>query len=153
MCLQTDQFFLVLYSRNLDICDLVNATNDGPDQALKALSRRFQESDHRIIALSLVVLETCMKNCGTSFASAVQQPFMDELIQIGRGSKGDHHAEEALRLIQQWGRAYESKRSRFPLFFDTFMSLKTKGLRFPPEEEGVAAAFDVNKKPYVPAFI
>ncbi len=94
-------FYFVDY-RNIEICDLTNASNDGPDLVLRLLIRRLQESDPRVVALALVIAETCMKNCGTSFAKAIHPPFMEELSNVGKGSRGTHNAEEALRLIQQW---------------------------------------------------
>ena len=37
--------------------------------------------------------------------------------------------------FRDWARAFESRRSSFPLFFDTYMGMKSRGVRFPPEPE------------------
>lgn len=96
----------------------------------------------------MVIAETCMKNCGLYFAICVhQKPFLDELIAIAtaRGSKSAMNNEQALKLIQQWGRMFEKNhRDSFPLFFDTFVSLKSKGFKFPPEEDNLNIVDDNN---------
>lgn len=116
---------------------------------MRALLRRLQDSNPKVVYLSLILIETCMKNCGPAFAATVQPPVMEEMVNVSRGNKGGKNADESLRLIQQWGRAFESKRGDFPIFSDTYVSLKSKGIRFPPDEEKfAAAAFEVSK-PYV----
>jgi hypothetical protein len=56
------------------------------------------------------------------------------LSALGKGRSNEHNAEDALRLIQLWGRHFEQKRNKFPIFFDTFVKLRASNLRFPPEE-------------------
>jgi hypothetical protein len=128
----------------LDICDVINgAANDdnpkeAPNQTIRALTRRLQDSDPNTISLTLTLTETCMKNCGMRFAECIQQAFMDEVVNVTRGGKGTNNAGEALRLIQQWGKAFEKKRGIVPIFFDTYVSLKSKGVRFPKLDDEVA---------------
>lgn len=148
----TDSFLVSPdWSKNLDICDLVSSTGEGPDHTAKAIMRRLGDSDPKVVGLALVVAETCMKNCGQRFAGAITQSFMDELVAVGRGRSGAHNQEEALRIVQQWGRAFEQKRSTFPIFFETFMSLKAKNVRFPPEEAGITPGFETKRTVPAPA--
>jgi hypothetical protein len=132
------------WSKNLDICDIVNSSNDGPDIVCKILYKRLQENDHHIVILTLTVIETCMKNCGNPFISKITITFMEEMIAIARCSKGANAAQEALRLIQQWGKAFENQRNQYPIFFDTYVMLKSKGIIFPSEEATGAASFEVS---------
>jgi len=88
-------------------------------------------------------LETCMKNCGNVFAASFDKPLMDEVVNLTKGSKGTKNNEDALRLIQQWARAYEDKRT-FTIFFDTYMAMRTKGIVFPKEEGTSLAAYEVS---------
>lgn len=121
------------WSKNIDICDEINRKKDAPDQAAKAIRRRLQDSDQQTVYLTLILLEACMKNCGVTFASAFDRSLMDEVINISKGNKGNKNADEALRLIQQWARTYEKNRS-LSIFFDTYMSMKSRGVVFPKEE-------------------
>lgn len=130
------------WSRNIEICDAVSREKDGPAQATKAIYRRLLDNDQNTVYLTLIIFESCMKNCGTHFAQEVNKSLMDEMSNIARGSKGNKNSFEALRLIQEWGRAYEKKRGVFPLFYDTYMALKMKGLQFPKEDENSALIFE-----------
>lgn len=142
---QLRRLIFTLCPRNLDICDVVNSTPGGPEQAAAALLRRLQEQDTNIIFLSLIVLEACMKNCGRSFAQALQAQhrpkvnavtdtnLMEEIVGIARGNKGQKNASEARRLIQDWGIEFESDKDQFPIFFETYLSLKAKGVAFAAE--------------------
>jgi hypothetical protein len=122
------------WSKNLEICDHISNTKEGPEHAVKAIMRRLQDSDHNTVYLALIMLETCFKNCGVPFVAAFDKYSMDEMINLAKGSKGERNAQESLRLIQQWGRRFETSRGAFPLYFDTFMGLKSKGFLFPRED-------------------
>jgi hypothetical protein len=84
--------------------------------------------------------------CGVHFAGVVNKSLLDEIANIARGSKGIKNSSEALRLIQQWGRAFESSKRTYPLFFDTFIGLKARGIKFPKEEEAASNIFDPPEK-------
>jgi hypothetical protein len=135
------------WSKNLDICDVVNSSKDGPELVCKVLYKRLQENDYHIVLLTLTVIETCMKNCGGPFISKINVQFMDEMISIARCSKGAPAAQEALRLIQQWGIAFENQRNQYPIFFDTYVMLKSKGIIFPSEDATTSASFEVSNTP------
>ena len=125
------------WAKNMDICDLINRSRDGADQAtqaFRAIRRRLQDNENQTVYLALVLLETCMKNCGMVMATHFDRSIMDEVVVIAtKGTKGVQNTQEALRLIQQWGRAFE-KNSTVPRFFDTYMTLKSRGTIFPKED-------------------
>lgn len=102
--------------------------------AIRALLVQLQSSDPKVVSFALTICESCMKNCTATFPALVNKAFMNELCNIARGSKGFHNQEDALRLIQSWNKMFESRRNEIPIFFETYMSLKTSGIRFPQEE-------------------
>ena len=124
------------WQRNMEICDMISTApgKEGPEQATRAIAKRLQESDEKIVSLTLIIAETCMKNCGTHFASAIGKPLMTEIVNISKGSKGRENREMALKLIQQWAREYEKKKSTLPIFYETFSGLKAMSVSFPPED-------------------
>jgi hypothetical protein len=131
------------WAKNMEICDQINLHKDNVEMAMKAIRRRLLDNDHQTVFLALTLLETCMKNCGTEFASKFDRSLMDEVVNIAvKEHKGIKNKEESLRLIQQWGRAYESRRT-IPMFFETFMSLKARGISFPKEDENVTVGYNV----------
>ena len=115
-----------------------------PDQAIKALHRRLQDTDEKIVLLALTLTETCMKNCGQQFPSVINRSFMDDLVVAAKGNKGPRAQDEALRLIQQWGKTFQRNRS-LPIFYDTYANLKARGASFPPDETAIAES----QTPYV----
>jgi hypothetical protein len=130
------------WTQLMNICDQINGNpRVNAPQAVKAIRRRLLESDQQILSLTLTLLETCMKNCGNTMAAVFEKSLMDEVVNITKGSKGLKNSEDALRLIQQWGRVYEDKRN-FPIFFDTYMTLKTRGVVFPQEDNSSLAIYD-----------
>ena len=122
------------WSINMEIVDMLNASREACADAVTALSTRLKDGDNKVVYLTLVILETCMKNCGKMLASQIGAPFMQEMIAMTKGSRGKKNADEAARLLQQWGRAFEKDRAKLPLFFDTYVALKAKGVTFPPED-------------------
>jgi hypothetical protein len=55
---------------NMEICDLVNETEDGPRDAVKAIRKRLTQNagkNYTVVMYTLTVLETCVKNCGKRF--------------------------------------------------------------------------------------
>lgn len=135
------------WTKNLEICDVVNRRLENIDIAIRAIQKRLQDSNQQTVYLALILLETCMKNCGSAFAASFDRALMDEVVKIAKGSKNLKNADEALRLIQQWGRVFEGRRGSYPLFFDTFIGLKAKGISFPKEEENPISGYDLGSSP------
>ena len=72
------------WSLNMEICDLVNETEDGPRDAIKAIRKRLTQNagkNYTIVMYTLTVLETCVKNCGKRFHILVcNKDFIQELV-------------------------------------------------------------------------
>ena len=72
------------WEANLAICDLVNSSAQGPDQAVRAIRRRLELSagkSHKSTILALTVLESCVKNCRREFTILVcSRDFADFLL-------------------------------------------------------------------------
>lgn len=68
----------------MEICDLVNETEDGPRDAIKAIRKRLQQNagkNYTVVMYTLTVLETCVKNCGKPFhLLACNKDFVQELV-------------------------------------------------------------------------
>ncbi|KAK3520377.1 hypothetical protein QTP70_024050 [Hemibagrus guttatus] len=56
------------WTLNMEICDIINETEEGPKDAIRAIKKRLNGNrNFREVMLALIVLETCVKNCGHRF--------------------------------------------------------------------------------------
>lgn len=70
----------------MEICDIINDTEDGPKDAIKAIRKRLTQNagkNYTVVMYTLTVLETCVKNCGKRFHSlACNKEFVQELVKL-----------------------------------------------------------------------
>lgn len=97
---------------------------------MRAILCQLKSSEPKSVELAMAMLETCIKNCN-SIPSLVSRSVMEEIVHIANGKRGHRNQDEALRLIQSWGRTFEKRRSELPIFYNTFMQLKSTGAQFP----------------------
>ncbi|XP_059353403.1 TOM1-like protein 2 isoform X2 [Daphnia carinata] len=124
------------WALNIEICDLINEQEDGPRDAVRAIKKRLQLNagkNHTVIMHTLIVLETCVKNCGRRFHVLVcSKDFVQELVKL-IGPKNDPPTElqeKVLTLIQSWSDAFQ----QYPELHgvtQVYQELKSKGIEFP----------------------
>uniref|UniRef100_A0A8D3E181 Target of myb1 like 2 membrane trafficking protein n=1 Tax=Scophthalmus maximus TaxID=52904 RepID=A0A8D3E181_SCOMX len=70
------------WTLNMEICDLINETEDGPKDAIRAVKKRLNGNrNYREVMFALTVLETCVKNCGHRFHALVtSRDFVDGVL-------------------------------------------------------------------------
>ncbi|KAM5153184.1 TOM1-like protein 2 isoform 2-T2 [Mantella aurantiaca] len=70
------------WTLNMEICDIINETEEGPKDAIRALKKRLNgNKNYREVMLALTVLETCVKNCGHRFHVLVtHRDFIDGVL-------------------------------------------------------------------------
>ena len=100
--------------------------------AVACLTRRLKDREHQTVYLSEIVSETCMKNC-PKFAAGIQsrKPFMDEMVQVAKGTKGSKAQDEALRLIKQWKIMFSKNERNLPIFYEAYRYLVDRDVVFP----------------------
>lgn len=121
---------------NMEICDIINSSTDGPKDAVKAIRKRLTQSagkNYTVVMYSLTVLETCVKNCGKSFHVLVcNKEFISELVKL-IGPKNDPPTvvqEKVLSLIQCWADAFQNQ-PELQGVVQVYNELRTKGVEFP----------------------
>ncbi|CAB3220566.1 unnamed protein product [Arctia plantaginis] len=124
------------WALNMEICDIVNSSTDGPKDAIKAIRKRLTQSagkNYTIVMYTLTVLETCVKNCGKSFhVLACNKEFISELVKL-IGPKNDPPTvvqEKVLSLIQCWADAFQNQ-ADLQGVVQVYNELRTKGVEFP----------------------
>lgn len=124
------------WALNMEICDLVNETDDGPRDAIKAIRKRLTQNagkNYTIVMYTLTVLETCVKNCGRRFhILACSKDLVQELVKL-IGPKNDPPTvvqEKVLSLIQSWADAFRHQ-TELSGVVHVYQDLLAKGIEFP----------------------
>ncbi|XP_060832443.1 TOM1-like protein 2 isoform X1 [Bombus pascuorum] len=124
------------WSLNMEICDIINETEEGPRDAIKAIKRRLNQAagkNYTIVMYTLTVLETCVKNCGKRFHSlACSREFVQELVKL-IGPKNEPPTavqEKVLSLIQTWADTFRHQPHTQGVV-QVYQELKVKGIQFP----------------------
>lgn len=124
------------WTLNMEICDLINETDEGPKDAVKAIRKRLQQNtgkNYTVVLYALIVLETSVKNCGRRFHLLIsQKDFILELVKL-IGPKNDPPTavqEKVLSLIQSWADAFQSN-PEMQGVVQVYHDLKQKGIEFP----------------------
>ncbi|XP_050967971.1 target of Myb protein 1 isoform X2 [Labeo rohita] len=123
------------WSLNLEICDIINETDDGPKDATKALKKRIVgNKNFREVMLALTVLETCVKNCGHRFHVYVcSREFVEGVLVRAILPKNNPPMilhDRVLSLIQAWADAFRNTPSLSGVV-SVYEDLRRRGLEFP----------------------
>lgn len=124
------------WALNMEICDIINETENGPRDAIKAIKRRLTQAagkNYTIVMYTLTVLETCVKNCGKRFhALACSHEFVQDLVKL-IGPKNEPPTavqEKVLNLIQTWADTFRHQPHTQGVV-QVYQELKVKGIQFP----------------------
>ncbi|XP_028029136.1 TOM1-like protein 2 [Bombyx mandarina] len=124
------------WALNMEICDIINSSTDGPKDAIKAIRKRLTTSagkNYTVVMYTLTVLETCVKNCGKPFHVLVcNKEFISELVKL-IGPKNDPPTvvqDKVLSLIQCWADAFQNQ-AELQGVGQVYNELRTKGVEFP----------------------
>ncbi|XP_015265035.1 PREDICTED: TOM1-like protein 2 isoform X5 [Gekko japonicus] len=119
----------------MEICDIINETEEGPKDAIRALKKRLNgNKNYREVMLALTVLETCVKNCGHRFHVLVaNRDFIDGVLVKLISPKNNPPTivqDKVLALIQAWADAFRSSPDLTGVVH-IYEELKRKGVEFP----------------------
>uniref|UniRef100_A0A3P9JQC9 Target of myb1 membrane trafficking protein n=1 Tax=Oryzias latipes TaxID=8090 RepID=A0A3P9JQC9_ORYLA len=120
---------------NLEICDIINETDEGPKDAVRAIKKIIVgNKNFREIMLALTVLETCVKNCGHRFHALVAtQDFVEGVLVRSILPKYNPPTilhDRVLSLIQSWADAFRTNPSLSGVVY-VYDDLRRRGLEFP----------------------
>ncbi|XP_058415518.1 TOM1-like protein 2 isoform X1 [Diceros bicornis minor] len=123
------------WTLNMEICDIINETEEGPKDAIRALKKRLNGNrNYREVMLALTVLETCVKNCGHRFHVLVaNRDFIDSVLVKIISPKNNPPTivqDKVLALIQAWADAFRSSPDLTGVVH-IYEELKRKGVEFP----------------------
>ncbi|TSK62632.1 TOM1-like protein 2 [Bagarius yarrelli] len=113
----------------MEICDIINETEDGPKDAMKAIKKRIVGNKN-----FREVLETCVKNCGNRFHVYVcTRDFVEGVLVrtiLPKNNPPMVLHDRILSLIQAWADAFRTVPSLSGVV-GVYDDLKKRGLEFP----------------------
>ncbi|XP_078286791.1 TOM1-like protein 2 isoform X2 [Rhinoraja longicauda] len=120
---------------NMEICDIINETEEGPKDAIRALKKRLSgNKNFREVMLCLTVLESCVKNCGHRFHVLVaSRDFVEDVLVktiLPKNNPPNIVQDKVLSLIQAWADAFRSTPDLTGVV-TVYEELRRKGLEFP----------------------
>ncbi|XP_070770658.1 target of Myb1 membrane trafficking protein-like [Enoplosus armatus] len=120
---------------NMEICDIINETDEGPRDAVKAIKKRIVgNKNFREIMLALTVLEACVKNCGHRFHVLVaSREFVEGVLVrsiLPKYNPPTALHDRVLSLVQSWADAFRSSPSLAGVVY-VYDDLRRRGLEFP----------------------
>ncbi|XP_039467556.1 target of Myb protein 1 isoform X3 [Oreochromis aureus] len=123
---------------NMEICDIINSSEEGPKDALRAIKKRtVGNKNFKEVMLTLTVLETCVKNCGYRFHILVTtRDFIEGVLVrsiIPRNNPPQILHDRVLGIIQAWADAFRSSPDLTGVV-SVYEDLRRKGLEFPANQ-------------------
>jgi len=119
------------WSLNMEICDIINHTEEGPNDAVKAIKKRLHQcmgKNSKSALFTLTLLETCVKNCGKQFRVLVcQKEFAEDLVQLECPGAV---REQLLGMLQSWSSAFGSDPAMTGVA-DVVTQMRVRGVVFP----------------------
>ncbi|BFG23688.1 hypothetical protein CerSpe_099620 [Prunus speciosa] len=130
------------WAMNLDICDMINTERVNSVELVRGIKKRIMLKNPRVQYLSLVLLETCVKNCEKAFSEIAAERVLDEMVKlIDDPQTVVNNRNKALMLIEAWGESTGELRY-LPVYEETYKSLRSRGIRFPGRDnESLAPIF------------
>uniref|UniRef100_A0A8C7R7S5 Target of myb1 like 2 membrane trafficking protein n=1 Tax=Oncorhynchus mykiss TaxID=8022 RepID=A0A8C7R7S5_ONCMY len=142
------------WTLNMEICDIINETEDGPKDAVRAMKKRLNgNKNYREVMLALTVLETCVKNCGHRFHALItSRDFIDGVLVKIISPKNNPPTivqDKVLSLIQAWADAFRSSPDLTGVV-QIYEELKRKGIDFPMSDLDVLSPIHTPQRVQLP---
>ncbi|PRQ60713.1 putative target of Myb protein [Rosa chinensis] len=130
------------WALNLEICDMINTERVNSVELIRGIKKRIMLKSPRVQYLSLVLLETVVKNCEKAFSEIAAERVLDEMVKvIDDPQTVVNNRNKALVLIEAWGESTGELRY-LPVYEETYKSLRSRGIRFPGRDnESLAPIF------------
>ena len=122
----------------LQICDLIRQGDVQPKAALAAIKKKLTNPNPHVALYALLVLESCVKNCGTIIHDEVgTKQYMEQLKELVKTTPHDNVKLKTLELIQAWAHAFRNSHL-YRAVQDTLNIMKAEGYKFPVLKESDA---------------
>eukprot|EP01134_Creolimax_fragrantissima_P003095 CFRG3095T1 len=132
------------WALNLEITDMINASNDGPNNSVRAIKKRLGNKNERVVMLALTLLEACVQNCGTRFHIAMCSKDLFPRFE-SVAEKRSVPGEKARQLLAEWVLAFQPKRQQMPNIYSCYRNLVESGVEFPEVDPSKVAPIEMDQ--------
>ncbi|KAI3905065.1 hypothetical protein MKX01_017311 [Papaver californicum] len=102
------------------ICDMINSERINSVDFIRGIKKRIVLKNPRVQYLTLVLLETCVKNCEKAFSEVAAERVLDEMVKlIDDPQTVVNNRNKALILIEAWGESANELRY-LPVYEETY---------------------------------
>ncbi|XP_062148381.1 TOM1-like protein 2 [Alnus glutinosa] len=139
------------WGTNLRICKMINGEELSGTEIVRAIKKKIAgggKSAERSQKLSLDLLEACAMNCEKVFSEVASEKVLDEMMKmIDNPLTVTGNRKRAMDLIRAWGESEDL--AYLPVFRQTYMSLKGRGIPPPLVQEGNSPPMEYSLESYV----
>ncbi|KAF8569063.1 hypothetical protein P879_04229 [Paragonimus westermani] len=129
------------WSLILEICDVINETDSGPKEAVRAIRKRLNSSagrDNVSIWYTLLLLDACVKNCGRRFHSQIaNKDFLHDFLKLlaPKNEPSQELQNRVLYMLKCWVELNWNVPGKKDLE-KVYTTLRQKGIQFPQSPPG-----------------
>ncbi|GFP85348.1 tom1-like protein 2 [Phtheirospermum japonicum] len=134
------------WATNLEIWDMINGDRVNNIELIRSVKRRLKLKSPMAQYMSLLLLETIVKNYDRTFAEvAAERDEMVRLIDDPRATVNNQNKD--LAMIESWGESTNELRY-LPVYEQAYKSLKTRRIRFlGRDNDSLAPIFTPQRSP------
>lgn len=122
----------------LQICDMIRQGDAAPKAALASIKKKLQNPNPHVVLYALLVLESCVKNCGSLIHDEVgTKAYMEQLKELLKSTPHEDVRNKILELVQAWAYAFRNS-PRYRAVPDFVNIMRTDGHKFPVLNESDA---------------
>ena len=108
------------WATNLELCDMINHERVNSVELIRGIKKRVMLKSPRVQYLSLVLLETIVKNCEKAFSEIAAERVLDEMVKlIDDPQTVVNNRNKALMMIEAWGESSNELRY-LPVYEETY---------------------------------
>ncbi|XP_047326854.1 TOM1-like protein 9 [Impatiens glandulifera] len=124
------------FAKIREICNICIRDAVQAKEAIKGVKKRLQSRSPKVQLLSLILLDTLVKNCGdVVHRNVIEKDLLIDMIKI-MNKKPDYRVKEKiLILIETWQETLGGARAKRPQFYAAFLDLLHAGVTFPRRSE------------------
>eukprot|EP00252_Welwitschia_mirabilis_P020637 TRINITY_DN5094_c0_g1_i1.p1 TRINITY_DN5094_c0_g1~~TRINITY_DN5094_c0_g1_i1.p1 ORF type:complete len:538 (+),score=135.63 TRINITY_DN5094_c0_g1_i1:890-2503(+) len=116
---------------NMELCDIINADPPLAKDVLRAVRKRLRHKSPSVQSLTLVLLETLVKNCGEKVRQQmIERGILQEMVKMAKKKSTGEIRDKIIALFDSW-QDFFGGQGKFPQYHDACHELIHAGIMTP----------------------